>query len=247
MNFLHDCHVLTFCTEHYHWELRPFFHLLRRFWPEAPPVHVLSNTRPKAPLGDYKFVQLDPDVHEGAFNRRVWSDCLIWYLREQAKDTHLVIMMADYWLDRHVDQTVFQTILGYTRARDDVIRVQLSSESGVNERTVLHTWHRGLEFRDCTKSKPECFLKLSLTPALWNRRLLLEVAEPDWTPWELEQHGSRRLVKEFPHYKSLGVSKQPVSYVHAAQTRWGLVHLRDKPEWLGELVKKWVPKDMGIV
>lgn len=242
-----DCHILIFCTEHYHWELRPFFYLLRRFWPDAPPVHVLSDAKPKAPLGEYRFFLIDPDVYEGIFNRRIWSDCLVWYLQEQAKDDHLVVMMADYWLDRPVDHVTFRIILEFMSVSDDVIRVQLGGGSGVNERTVLHAWHRGLEFRDCSRARPECFLKLSLTPALWNRRLLLEVLEPDWTPWEMEQHGSRKLVKEHPDFKSLGVDRQPVGYVHAAQTRFGLVHLNDKPKWMKDLVGKWVPRNVGVV
>ena len=131
--------------------------------------------------GRFEFVPPPKGIHSGG---EIWSgnfsDVLIWYLY-QIEDEHVVIMLADYLLRSKVDTDKLSKLEAYMQSHPNVLRGQVGA-GGMDAAKLIETWD-GLEIWEGN------FLQTSLTPGLWNRKLLLEMMKPGLTSWGVETVG----------------------------------------------------------
>jgi len=151
---------------------------------------------------------VDGDV-PGEFPTHHFTDVLIWYLR-QIEDEHVIIMLSDYLLTAPVDKALIVQLQEYMELHKEVLRGHLERGGGFHSGQLTDTY-RDLEIWEGH------FLPTSLTPAIWNRELVLEMMRPRGTPWSFELHGRDM----FPWNGCRSIAPQPemLSYLNCIRGR----------------------------
>ena len=191
------------------WALRPFAYLLRRYWPEHPPVIVGGYTAPTFRLpDDFEFRSIGRFADYPAAR---WSDGVIALLNGLSDD-YLIVMMDDYWLNRRVDHSAIVALGLYIQSVDNVARLDLTAD---RLGAAGHTPFGAVDHLDIIKSDPASQYHFSMQAALWRRDLLLNCLAPHETPWECEIAASGRLAAL--GYTVLGTRQAPLRYTIAVQ------------------------------
>ena len=105
-------------------------------------------------------------------------------------DDVFVLLLEDMWPVREVNSDAMTKLYDYMRQFEYVARVDLTTD-----RLYAHGMkdYGAVSYIDLIKSMPGSPYHMSLQPALWNRKHLLEVLIPDETAHQLELDGTPRL------------------------------------------------------
>jgi hypothetical protein len=227
--------VLVITTDKYLWALRPFAHMMRVYWSELQPVIVGGFTRPGFALPQsYTFHQISPNEYPVD----KWSNALIKFLNE-IPDEYFVMLMEDFWLNRTADIRGITTLYEYMLGNPDILRIDLTTDrlyaGGMRK---FDTWgHYDLI------TAPGSAYQMSFQSGIWNKRLLLEVLRPDWSPWDVEIHGTTVLNNEYKDLHVLGTRQNPISYANVVnQGKWN----KDQFETIDPMHRKMI-LDQGWV
>ena len=227
----------------FHWELKPFFYFFDKFWDANLTVTVLSSRDPNYQIDNLEYMQVPGGIcQEGDWYWGWFSNGIKWFLG-QIPEPYVIIMMADHWLRTPVNTDTIATAVEYASANEDIFRISLYGGTVANLECT--ETYKGIGFWECASGRPDCFLTMSLVPALWNRKLLLEMLPDNWNPWEFESAGATSIRDGHPHFRCAMAIPPPIDYVHAARTRSRAIHLSIMGD-LGEEVKKWIPHDFQI-
>ncbi|MHC4214284.1 MAG: hypothetical protein ACYSWP_13025 [Planctomycetota bacterium] len=221
-------------TNEYFWELKALSHLMKILWPEQE-ITVVGPHEPPIKCNWMKTQWNTPEYSKG----------LIHFLNE-IDDPLVMKIDADHWPTGRVNVNDLAVIERYMLANPDVIRCQINTGGGFFERASgPREQFENLTFAWCPKSLPDCFLQMSVVPAMWNRIKLLNVIKPGWDPWMTELEGSKELINNHPNLRSVAVDHPPYPFAHVARTRDKKVKLSAFP--LSDEIKQFVPEDFEIL
>lgn len=226
--------ILLPITHSFHWELKPFFYLFRRYWSEKQEVTILSDVDPKIPKT--RYVNLRHTI--GKDWSGVFSNNLLEYLKNDSEADFVVILMADYWLTDFVLINKLKTLVEYMVDNPDVIRLQISTGMDSASSEVICKYGK-MEIRNRKE-----FFRGSLIPGLWSKKLLIDYLRPNQDVWGTEQTLSRDIEKS--KVKSYLVMPDIIQYHHIAKTSSRLVDFREFPTNLTESVINFVPSNFSI-
>lgn len=227
--------ILLPITHSFHWELKPFFYLFRKFWGDAQ-VTILSDLDPQIPKT--KFAPLHHTIgHDwsGSF-----SNNLLSYLKYSCRTDFVVIMMGDYWLTDFVNLKKLRTLVNYMSGEPEVIRLQISNGMDSASSEVIQKF-KGIEVRN-----RDSFFRGSLIPGLWSKRLLIEHLKPNLDVWGTEQELSKTIDSN-PNLKSYLILPEVMQYEHIAKTSSRRVDFSSFPSNLKEEIIQFVPSRFTIL
>lgn len=171
--------------------LRSYAYLFNRYWSEEQPVVVAGYAAPSFELPpNFSFISLG---NQKDYPVNKWSNGLIKLLN-QIDDSHLILMLEDYLITRHVDTDAIRILYDYARQFTYTVRVDLTGDRLYAHGADLN--YGAVNRLDLIKSMPGSPYHLSMMTAIWNRELLLKVLVPNETPWDLEIRGTTRLSHE---------------------------------------------------
>lgn len=222
----------------------PFAYLFNKYWANNVDVDVLcESTDIKLPKN---FKMRPIDVSNGSWPKEQWSDGLIKYL-ESISESFVVIMLDDYWLSRHVDVHAVNLCLEYMSRYRSIIRIDLTLDrlfAGVGpiypSDDKEHDTHGYLDF----VSRHGTPYQMSLMPGIWNKKLLLDILQPKWTPWDVEIDGTTKLNKT--SWIVLGTRQRPVKMTNGLRNERECIDVDDiKPQDL-KIITKMFPEGRSI-
>ena len=222
--------VLLPITHTFHWELKPFFYLFRKFWNKREVVTILSDVDPRIPKTRYIPIRDDIDFDwAGKFSNNLYQ-----YLNNDYLADYVIILMADYWLTDYVSIKDLRTSTRFMMSNQHVIRLQISNGMNSGDSQLVQT-RDNIEIRE----RP-MFFRGSLIPGLWSRRLLLKYLRGNLDMWGFEQVLSKD-IESSPEIKSYLIMPEIIKYAHVAKTSTGVVDFRDFPLELREKIRGFIP------
>ena len=188
---------------------------------------------------NYTFHAIDIDGQK--WPKEKWTNGLIKYLNG-IKEQYLLILLEDYWINRTVDVQGVQTMYDYIRSHNDVIRIDLTMDRlyangpqypSLDKGNYGHYGHYDLICR------PDTQYQMSLQAGIWNKKLLLDIIQPNWSPWEFELIGTGKLNKT--DLKVIGTRQNIISYTNGLKNEATNVNLTGIVPEHRERIKKWIP------
>lgn len=208
-----DYRIFVMTSDKYLPALRPYAHLINKYWYPNPQVVVFGFQEPKFPLPEnFKFVSIGKQ-QDYPFER--WSDALINVLNH-VKDEAFILMLEDYWITRPVDERAVKILYDYIIQFGYVIKIDLCGDrlyahgANLEYDTVAHI--------DLIKSMPGSPYHMSLMTGIWRRDNLLQLLTPGESPHDLEIAGSTRL-SHMEGMVVLGTRQWPVRHILGLRAR----------------------------
>lgn len=209
---MHSLRVIVTTCKPYYWAIRPFSFLFNRYWSEQQPVVIAGYEPLDIELVDsqycydnFSFLSIDANTYPA--NR--WSDGIIKLLH-RLPDDYFVWMLEDMWLNRLVDWQSVESLAEYARGRDDILRIDLTTDRLYAHDPRYIPRHDRWGRIDIIASQPDWPYHVSLQAGIWNRSKLLAILQPGMTPWEFELQGQARLAGH--SWQVLGTRQIPLSY-----------------------------------
>lgn len=209
---MHNLRVFVEVSDRYNWCLPIFAYLFNSYWSELQPVVIFGYSRPNFALPhNFQF----HSIAETNYPAEHWSDGFIEFL-DAVDDEYFVWMLADYWLSRTVD------VRGVAGARDymtdwvhNCVRFDLTGDRLYSGRAVDVESYGCYDIIETPCDTPYQF---SMQAAIWNRRLLRRLIEPNRTPWEIEIYTDIP-----PEMRVLATRQIPIMYANGV--------LKGKIDW----------------
>jgi len=198
--------ILLFTYREIKWILSAYDVLHKKYWGE--PYTLIAE---EDYLGSGDFIKppfAGDSIHGGSYH-----EVMRWTLNE-IQDEFVLIMCADYLLYTPVKKYVIEQIIEYMTENPTVLRAQIGNNSGIIQRATKTD-----EYKDITILEHN-FLPTSLTPGLWNKKLLVDLMSKmsgSHTAWDMELRG--RDIYPNTGYRSLGVTPEPMQYINALRGR----------------------------
>lgn len=200
------------------WTTKAFAYLFNTYYSSLQDVHIICESMPRFRLPvNYIFHPVHLNGIRGWPKNR-WSDGLAKYLHS-IPEQYVLIMLDDYWLIRTVDTRGINTLFEYMIERPDILRVDLTGDR-LYARTPAHDVGSYGHYDIVSAQGSE--YQMSLMPGLWNKKLLLEVLQPNWSPWEVELDGTS-IVNNRPELIVVGTRQWPIRIVNS---------LRNERSWV---------------
>ncbi len=186
--------------------LRPFAFCFHKYWSATQPVTVLGANPPNYKLPkNFDFISVGDSWPVDKY-----SNVVINFLKQQKKWEYFIWLMDDFWLNAIVHLRGIEQLIEYMKQSPNIIRMDLTLDRAFSGQVEDVGGWRGFNL---VKTNPPSPYQMSLQPALWNRRLLLDILIPDEDPWQIELDGTSRLNKS--DYKVYGTKENPFSYTNA--------------------------------
>jgi hypothetical protein len=174
----------------------PFCHGLTKYWPEHPQELVF--------ITNHKIVDYGRTLRVG--EDKGWARNLLFAL-DQVRTPYVLYAQEDYWIDRPVAHA---NILDYLQIMQtggvDYVRLYPAPRPSVS--------YPGDIRLGIMSSQSE--YRASLQMALWRKSTLIELLNPDETPWQFEVQGTRRSAKFGDGFLSVWDTGSGISYVFTA-------------------------------
>ncbi len=226
--------ILIPITAAFHWELGPFFHLFRRFWGDQE-VTILSDSDPN--IDRTRYIPIRDTIGNGWIDK--FSTNLLAYLINDCQADFIVLLMADYWLTKPILGRELDILVSFMQNSPQVIRLQISNGMDSLSSQLVEEY-AGMQIRDRGE-----FLRGSLIPGLWSRRLLLRYLEAGWSLWTTETELSR-IINGNADIKSLLVMPEIITYDHPVKSSASKVDFSLFPNDLRAEVIDMVPEGYTI-
>lgn len=211
--------VFVLTSDKYIGAIRPFAFLFNRYWSEHQPVVVAGYSPPGFSLPpNFRFISVGKQAD---YPIDKWSDGLIRLLNS-IDDSHIVLMLEDYWISRPVNTEAVRMLYDYARQFRYVLKVDLCGDRLYAQGADLDYGVCG--YLDLVKSDPASQYHLSLLTGIWNRELLLRFLIRGETPWQVELEGTPRVRAAAGEVIVLGTRQWPVKHI--------LAHRRGDPSEL---------------
>lgn len=225
--------IIVVGTHEYEWALQVFAHQFIRFWNNVP-VTYWGDRAPQVKLPkNFTFKQV-PAYAEGIWPWEHWFGNGLSSILLAIPDDLVVIFLPDHWLNAVVNKTVVRTLGEFMRENDNVLRGNLTQGTGIESygRVVEKRWD--IDILTISPADVHCgFIGgMTFAPAIWNRKLLLEILEPHWDLWQCESLGTQKMAREKPEWMSVGSRPGALSRAH------GLFHGQPKTAFIGDLDDK---------
>jgi hypothetical protein len=221
--------VVILTSNAYHFALPGFAYFWRRFWhePDAPVTIVGYDALPPPLPANFEFVSL------GLQTDFTFSSGLMTYLNS-IKDTHLLLALEDYYLDKPVDGHRIRQLMLLIETYSDIGKIDLTDDRLKVGHVPELTY--GAFYLPLIRSLPDMPFQMSLQAALWRRDFLLKYLNPDEDAWQMEKQGTRRVInarnQQTEHRVILGCSQPPVTYVNVCRVGTPGFSLKYMPTWM---------------
>ena len=176
--------TLILTADKYHWCLRPFMHLWRKYC--GLPATIAGFTPLPFPLADGFTFHSIGAMADYPVNR--WSDAVIKLLHETS-DEQVLLMLEDAWVTRPVNVGLVAKLADYAAQRPEVTRIDLTTDRLYN--SAVRDYET-LQWIDLIVTPAPSEYLMSLCAGIWNKAQLLKYLIPGEDPWQFEIAGSRR-------------------------------------------------------
>lgn len=200
--------IYVVTSKRYHKLLPGFAYLWNIFASSLASVVVVTDAIPKG-------IHLPPNFEvrsvTGGFpvGKEKWSDCLIEALTH-CPQSHLLLMLDDYWLVRSVPDGAIPTLAEYATLHPEILRVDLTDDRQFNGAAKsIGSWGSF----DMVETPPESAYQMSLQAAIWSRDHLLSILRPGLSPWQVELQTS---LAERPDLRVCGTAQRPLHYINVS-------------------------------
>lgn len=218
------------------WTIKTFAYLFNIYYSAQQDVHLICESPPRFRLPQ-NFV-IHPTHLNGitGWPRDRWTDGLVRHLNS-INEQYVLIMLDDYWISRTVDTGGIMTLLDYMISQPNLLRVDLTGDrlyaGGVRDIGAYGHF-------DIVEAKGSDY-QMSLMPGLWNKKLLLEILQPNWTPWEVELEGTT-LVNRRPELKVVGTRQWPIRIVNGLRDKRECVDVEGIDEIHLDKIRGWLER-----
>lgn len=234
-----ELRVIVVTSDRYLWALKPFSYLFNQFWGEKQPVLVAGYNPPTWRLPP-NFAFHSISKHD--YPQEKWSNAFIELLNS-IPDEYFVLMLEDYWLTRQVDTNAVDVFHKFMAQTGDIVRFDLTNDRLHAKGDCRNAQEiPPIDHYDIVYTPPDTPYQMSFQAAIWSRGLLLQVLEPDKSPWEVELH------TQFPpDFGVVGSRQWPVRYANAI--RKGAID-EDQLKMIRQpymaKVREWIPDDFNV-
>lgn len=219
-DLLKDVTILTSSYDGYSELWRPHYELLFKYWPSLKedlsyiPIKLITN--------ELKYE--DPRVESINVVDQNWSKNLIQALKH-VNTKYTLLLLDDYIINSPVNENRFIELLSLLEQRNAAY-IEIVIDEG-------HFWKGNesekkpvLGIDDVIYRSKNSKRRNSLQAAIWNTEELLNLIDPNESPWDFERDGSKRTLKNpKPFYL---VVKDPVmTYLNAVAKRIYEKHVID--------------------
>lgn len=210
---MNDTSLLVVSCDAYADAWPPFFHFLRKMWPDCPyAVHLLTN---EAGCDDpeVRVVRTGPDVD--------WSSALLAGLERLDSDV-VLILLDDFLLWQPVDTERIRRLESCLRDTG-AAGLRLVPKPPAT-RSLDEAAYPGVGVIE-----PGSDYRLSLQAGLWHRKTLMSLLRPGESAWQAEQDGTKR---------TLDVERPFLSVMTAPHEQWPIHYVNAiiKRKWTPEAV-----------
>lgn len=181
-----DCTLIVNSTDSYEDTWKPFFILLKRFWPECPyPIVLNTESKDFALEGLAITVSKVGDPSGGSLD---WSERLLRCLRK-IETPYVLCMQDDYFISDVVDSALVERIVQIAKSEDwSCVRIMETGGCSGYQPAPVHPelfW----------KVHPRANYRLHTQAALWKRESLVGYLRSGETIWQFERAGSVRALR----------------------------------------------------
>jgi len=182
------------------WLIPGFLHQWEKYNEES--VKIVGFTRPDC---DCDFLSLG-DFKDYPVNR--WSNALI-NLLNVLNDDFIELYLEDYWLMRPVNVEAIAVARWVMSRTQDIGCFDLTCDREYARENYRDGGSIGtVDLLESARGIPYNF---SYQASIWRREALLELVEPDETPWESELNGDHRM--QDSRWRVFGTRQWPVKYM----------------------------------
>jgi hypothetical protein len=213
---VNDLLVVVMTSDKYIEAVRPFMHLLNKYWRPNPSVLVSGFTPPEFELPANADFYSVGEFKDYPVNK--WTDALYRTLNHIDEEL-IVLMLEDYWLTRPVNVEVVRIMRDYMVQFENVVKVDLRSDRLYAHGAETRYGHAG--FVDLVKSMPGSPYHMSLMTGIWRVEHLKKVIQPGQSPWDVEIAGTT-ILSHMQDLLVLGTRQNPIE--HALAFRGGEHH-----------------------
>lgn len=225
--------VFCITSDKYNWALVPFAYLFNKYWSTLQPVTVMGFNNPYPLPSNFRF----HSIASYDYPAEQWSDALIKFL-QGVQDEHFVLMLEDYWLCRTVDVRGVTACYEYMRNKPNILRFDLTDDRQYAGDKINIGAYGSYDFIETLHGSP---YQMSTQAGIWNKKLLLDLLEPNKTAWEVEIH-----TQPPSNMRVLGTRQSPVRYanaIHKGKIDFG--ELAKIPQEHYPYVVSTIPKGFG--
>lgn len=206
--------VVSSCDK-YSTAWKPYFELLKRFWPDHPTkIYLISESR------QYK----DNSLNVMTFNypsECTWSERLYRTLNS-IETEYIIFSLEDFFLLGPVNQQTIRKCIDWMDKDNRIAECRLSAWHAVN---LSEKWSDDSSFRI---AGPDVPFRLDTQVAIWRRTDLMSFIDRKESPWEFEGWGTERIKNTEKiflwHYQedSADISQMPFPYLINQQLGYGI-------------------------
>lgn len=167
----------------YLWLIKPFMFLFNKFWDDSIEVVYLGYNPPNFDLpSNCSFVSLGNDD-----NLKNYSNDLRNYFLS-IDDEYVIITTDDTFLVDYVDINLYNTMLKYLNINKKVGRVSLTRDLI----TRPHYYLDNIDGFNIVNASPNSEYRISVMWSMFKKDFLVELLQPNRTPWTLETEGTQQ-------------------------------------------------------
>lgn len=211
--------VVVSVNDSYLWCLPPFAYAFNKYWGASQEVVVVGYSQPGFSLPEnFQYYSID----RYNYPKEKWVDGLMRFLHMfRRNNTHMVLMLEDYWLCRKVDTEGIAILEDYAVSNPNILRLDLTSDrlyaGGMKDVDYCNRF-------DIVQAKGSPY-EMSLQAGIWNINLLMRVLdylpEDKHSAWDVELEGTTIVnMPDFPG-DIVGTRQCPVRYINAYNSTTG--------------------------
>jgi hypothetical protein len=177
---MYDCTLLVSSCDKYKDAWKPYFILLKKYWPEVVNYEIVLSTESEI-LDDYNDLNINYFHYpEPATWSKRLKECL------KSIDTkYIVFSLEDFFLQSRVDDQEIIRCIGYME-NDPKIAVFYFMK-------VLDSY-RESPYPNYFEATADLKYRINAQVGVWNREILISILDEKENPWEFEIEGSKRLI-----------------------------------------------------
>jgi hypothetical protein len=215
-------------------------------------------------MNDISFVVFGTHEYQWALRpfahlfAKYWGEETVTYVGDRPLKGDLVaVFLPDHWVRRPVQLDTVRAMAGYMLEAGNVVRGNLPDDTNLEGHGKTLATRDGVEIIVCGDIH-HCGKEagVALSPALWDRRKLIDLLEPHWGLWATEKLGTEKMAREHPGWVSIGT--RPAALGRMNPIRDGQKRqMRGMPPrkvWLEglseedkQMIKGMIPKKYDIV
>jgi len=209
-----DIAFVVFGTHEYQWALGPFGHLFAKYWGDETVTYV--GDRLAGPLPDNIEFMRVPCYSEGVWPWRHWFGNGVRETLKILGEDLAAIFLPDDWIRRPVQSDVVDAMARHMLEAGNVVRGNLADDTNLEGHSRTVATREEIEIVVCDDVH-HCGNEAgtALSPALWDRKKLIDILEPHWGLWATEKLGTEKMARKYPDWISVGTRPAALGRVNS--------------------------------